>query len=80
MAPQLKPASCQKKVSQHQEPIVLSQQPSQSLRDLDLTVTGLLGSLESGDNVPLPLELLFRGGFCSFLWGGRKMGRRSSGR
>lgn len=46
-----------------------SQQPSPSLRDAGLAVTGLLGSLESGDNVPSPLEMPLQGGFCSFLCG-----------
>lgn len=46
-----------------------SQQPSQSLCDAGLAVTGLLGSLESGDKLSSPLEMPLQGGFCSFLCG-----------
>ena len=54
----------------------MSQQPSRSLRDAGLAMTGLLGSLESGDNVPSPLEMPLRGGFCSFLLGREETGEK----
>lgn len=68
----------QRNASQHQELIALAQQRSRSWRDVGAGGAGWLGSLESGANVPLPLERPLKGGLASFLCGKKDNGRRGS--
>jgi hypothetical protein len=52
------------------------QQPLDCGVMLGLVVTGLSGPLESGANLPSPLDMSLWGGFCSFLCGKEESGEK----
>lgn len=57
MASQLRLTFGQKEASQHQEPVVLSQQPPWLLRDAQSGSDGATWLVKTGGNEPLPLEM-----------------------